>query len=117
MCRRTNKFRHSEWSPLLRSYANRVLKALCRLKLVPVPKDIEVEIYYLTHLEGGRATPAFTGYRPQFYYNDQDWDASHIYPDEEKANPGETVRAFLAATPTIQCSLASNAKALSVVLL
>ena len=62
---------------------------------MPVPKDIEAEIYFLTAEEGGRSTPAFTGYRPQFFYNNQDWDASHIYPDVEVANPGETVRAYL----------------------
>ena len=62
---------------------------------MPVPKDIEAEIYFLTAEEGGRSTPAFTGYRPQFYYDEQDWDASHIYPDVEVANPGETVRAYL----------------------
>jgi len=62
---------------------------------MPVPKDIEAEIYFLTPEEDGRFTPAFTGYRPQFYYNDQGWDASHIYPDVEVANPGETVRAYL----------------------
>ena len=62
---------------------------------MPVPKDIEAEIHFLTAEEGGRPTPAFTGYRPQFYYNEQDWDASHIYPDVEVAKPGETVRAYL----------------------
>ncbi|GAB1259293.1 hypothetical protein NBRC116494_37960 [Aurantivibrio plasticivorans] len=62
---------------------------------MPVPRDIEAEIYFLTKEEGGRSSPAFTGYRPQFYYNNQDWDASHIYPDVEVANPGETVRAYL----------------------
>lgn len=60
-----------------------------------VPNDIEAEIYFLTPEEGGRSTPARTGYRPQFYYNEQDWDASHIYPDVEAAKPGETVRAYL----------------------
>lgn len=62
---------------------------------MPVHKDIEAEIYFLTTEEGGRSTPAFTGYRPQFHYNEQDWDASHIYPDVEVVNPGETVRAYL----------------------
>lgn len=60
-----------------------------------VPRNIEAEIYFLTPKEGGRSTPAFTGYRPQFYYNGKDWDASHIYPDVEVVNPGETVRAYL----------------------
>ena len=39
--------------------------------------------------------PAFTGYRPQFYYNGHDWDAPHIYPDVMQVNPGKTVRAYL----------------------
>ena len=68
---------------------------LCSLITMPIPKDIEAEIYFFTAEEGGRSTPAFTGYRPQFYYNDQDWDAAHIYPDAEVVNPGETVRAYL----------------------
>lgn len=62
---------------------------------MPVPKDIETEIYFLTNEEGGRSTPVYTGYRPQFYYNNHDWDASHIYPDVDVANPGDTVRAYL----------------------
>ena len=62
---------------------------------MPVPKDIEAEIYFLTPEEGGRSTPVFTGYRPQFYYNEQDWDASHIYPETDLVKPGETVRAYL----------------------
>lgn len=60
-----------------------------------VPRDIEAKIYFLAPEEGDRFTPAFTGYRPQFYYNDRDWDASHIYPDVDVAKPAETVRAYL----------------------
>jgi len=39
--------------------------------------------------------PAFSGYRPQFYYEGQDWDAEHEYPDANSVVPGQTVRAFL----------------------
>jgi len=60
-----------------------------------VPKDIEAEIYFLSTAEGGRSTPAFTGYRPLFRYNEQDWISSHFYPDVEAAEPGETVRAYI----------------------
>ena len=62
---------------------------------MPIPKDIEAEIYFLTPEEGGRKIPAFDDYRPQFYYNGNDWDARHIYPDVKQVNPGETVRAYL----------------------
>ena len=65
------------------------------LRTMPIPKDIEAEVYFLTSEEGGRTMPAFDGYRPQFYYNESDWDASHIYPDVEQANPGETIRTYL----------------------
>jgi len=61
-----------------------------------IPRDIEVEIYFLMPEEGGRSTPAYNKYRPQFYYNNSDWDAQHEYPDKEKVYPGETVRAYLA---------------------
>lgn len=62
---------------------------------MPVPKDIEATIYFLSPEEGGRKKPAYSGYRPQFYYDDQDWVAAHIYPDVDAAMPGETVRTYL----------------------
>jgi elongation factor Tu len=58
-------------------------------------RDIEVEIYYLPPEHGGRQTPAFTGYRPQFYYRGCDWDAQHEYPDSDPVLPGESVRAYI----------------------
>ena len=57
--------------------------------------DIEVQITFLSTEEGGRRTPARTGYRPQFYYDGKDWDAIHTYPDNELVHPGQSVRAFL----------------------
>lgn len=61
---------------------------------MPIPKDIEVEIYFLRPEEGGRSRPVFNDYRPQFYYNGHDWDARHVYPDVEQVNPGDKVRAY-----------------------
>ena len=56
--------------------------------------DIEVELTYLPAEHGGRASPvAAHGYRPQFYYGTQDWDAEHEYPGREQVSPGETVTA------------------------
>lgn len=60
------------------------------------PRDVEAEIYFLATEEGGRKGPAYTDYRPQFYYDGHDWDAPHEYPDVEQVNPGDTVRAYLA---------------------
>jgi len=35
----------------------------------------EAVITFLRTEEGGRASPVFTGYRPQFFYGGEDWDA------------------------------------------
>lgn len=59
------------------------------------PPDIEAEIRFLTTEEGGRRTPARSGYRPQFYYDGQDWAAHQEYPDVEWVHPGETARTLL----------------------
>jgi elongation factor Tu len=56
--------------------------------------DIEAEIYFLTTEEGGRNTPAISGYRPQFYYDEHDWDAVQDYNVPE-VYPGQTVTARL----------------------
>ncbi len=56
------------------------------------PPDIEAEIYFLTPEEGGRkpATPFFPGYRPQFYYDGNHWDASQDYVGVSQVDPGQT---------------------------
>jgi translation elongation factor EF-Tu-like GTPase len=60
-----------------------------------LPRDVEVEIIFLPAEAGGRQGPAFSGYRPQFHYGGHDWDAIQTYPDVERVNPGDTVRAYL----------------------
>ncbi len=60
------------------------------------PKDIEVEMKFLTAEEGGWRTPALSGYRPQFYYEGMDMDAVHTYIDTEQVLPGQTVRTCVA---------------------
>jgi hypothetical protein len=59
------------------------------------PADIEAEFTFIPTEQGGRQTPAFSGYRPQFFYDEQDWDADQEFPDVESALPGQTVRALL----------------------
>jgi len=61
-----------------------------------LPKDIEVEIEFLRKEQGGRETPACTGYRSQFFYNGNDWDAVHEYIGTETVTPGERVKAYVA---------------------
>jgi translation elongation factor EF-Tu-like GTPase len=59
------------------------------------PPDIEAEITFVRAEDGGRSTPAFSGYRPQFFYDGHDWDADQEFPDVQSALPGQTVRALL----------------------
>ena len=56
-------------------------------------QDIEVVMTFLRTEEGGRKSPAFSGYRPQFYYQGKDWDAQHTCIGVEQVNPGDTVTA------------------------
>ena len=50
------------------------------------------EIYVLTKEEGGRHTPFFNGYRPQFYFRTTDVTGSAVLPkDVEMVMPGDNV--------------------------
>jgi len=52
----------------------------------------EGEIYILTKDEGGRHTPFFTGYRPQFYFRTTDvTGAAHLPEGMEMVMPGDNV--------------------------
>ena len=55
-------------------------------------KEFEAEIYILTKEEGGRHTPFFTGYRPQFYIRTTDVTGEVTLPEgTEMVMPGDTV--------------------------
>lgn len=60
----------------------------------PLP-DIKVQVTFLTHQEGGRRGPVFSGYRPQFFYNGHDWDAVYTFPEREEVPLGVTTTAYL----------------------
>jgi elongation factor Tu len=60
-----------------------------------LPQDIEAVITFLRTEDGGKARPAFSGYRPQFYYQGEDWDARQTYTGVEQVNPGDSVTAQL----------------------
>ncbi|MEX2090814.1 MAG: EF-Tu/IF-2/RF-3 family GTPase, partial [Candidatus Paceibacterota bacterium] len=54
--------------------------------------DFETEIYVLTKEEGGRHTPFFKGYKPQFYFRTTDVTGEVILPEgTEMVMPGDTV--------------------------
>jgi elongation factor Tu len=52
----------------------------------------EAEVYVLTKEEGGRHTPFFNGYRPQFYFRTTDVTGKSELINAEMAMPGDNVR-------------------------
>jgi elongation factor Tu len=54
--------------------------------------DFEAEVYILTKEEGGRHTPFFSGYRPQFYFRTTDvTGAMKLLSGAEMVMPGDNV--------------------------
>ena len=54
--------------------------------------DFEAEVYILSKDEGGRHTPFFTGYKPQFYVRTTDVTGEVTLPEgKEMVMPGDTV--------------------------
>jgi len=71
---------------------------LQRGQVLAAPKSItphtkfEAEVYVLTKEEGGRHTPFFTGYRPQFYFRTTDvTGAAKLLGGAEMVMPGDNV--------------------------
>ncbi|GHT42600.1 elongation factor Tu [Planctomycetales bacterium] len=55
--------------------------------------EFEGEVYVLSKEEGGRATPFFSGYRPQFYFRTTDvTGALTLLGDAEMCMPGDNVK-------------------------
>src|SRR5438105_3529646 len=73
-------------------------EAIERGQVLAAPKSItphakfEAEVYILTKEEGGRHTPFFTGYRPQFYFRTTDvTGAAKLLGGAEMVMPGDNV--------------------------
>ena len=66
---------------------------LCKPKSITPHTKFEGEVYILTKEEGGRHTPFFNNYRPQFYVRTTDVTGSITLPDgTEMVMPGDNVR-------------------------
>ncbi|MCC8165197.1 MAG: elongation factor Tu, partial [Planctomycetes bacterium] len=62
-------------------------------KSIKPHKKFKGEVYVLTADEGGRHTPFFTGYRPQFYFRTTDVTGQALLPDGvEMVMPGDNVQ-------------------------
>jgi translation elongation factor EF-Tu-like GTPase len=65
--------------------------------MLPIPHDIEADVYALAASEGGRRTPFYSGYRPShdFGRNGHLNDGRHEYPDSGQIDLGQTGRALI----------------------
>ena len=80
---------------LLRGIDKKAIKrgmVICKPKSVNPHKKIKAEVYVLSKDEGGRHTPFFNGYRPQFYFRTTDVTGAVKLPEGvEKVMPGDNV--------------------------
>ena len=67
-------------------------QVLCKPKSITPHTKFMSEVYVLKKEEGGRHTPFFTGYRPQFYFRTTDvTGAAHLPEGVEMVMPGDNV--------------------------
>ena len=67
-------------------------QVLCKPKSITPHTKFKSEVYVLKKEEGGRHTPFFTGYRPQFYFRTTDvTGAAHLPEGVEMVMPGDNV--------------------------
>ena len=67
-------------------------QVLAKVGSVKPHTEFEAEVYVLTKEEGGRHTPFFTGYKPQFYIRTTDVTGDVTLPEgTEMVMPGDTI--------------------------
>ncbi len=67
-------------------------QVLCQPGTITPHTEFEAEVYVLSKEEGGRHTPFFTGYKPQFYIRTTDVTGEVTLPEgTEMVMPGDTV--------------------------
>ena len=65
---------------------------ICAPKSVTPHRKFKGSVYILTKEEGGRHTPFFEGYRPQFYFRTTDvTGVAHLPSGREMVMPGDNV--------------------------
>ena len=68
-------------------------QVICKPGSVTPHTEFETEVYILTKEEGGRHTPFFNGYKPQFYIRTTDVTGDATLPaGTEMVMPGDTVK-------------------------
>jgi elongation factor Tu len=65
---------------------------LCKPGSIKPHTKFEAEAYILTKEEGGRHTPFFANYRPQFYFRTTDVTGTVSWRGTEMVMPGDNVK-------------------------
>ena len=69
-------------------------QVLCKPGSIKPHTDFSAEVYVLSKDEGGRHTPFFANYRPQFYFRTTDVTGEVVLPEgTEMVMPGDNVHA------------------------
>src|SRR5437773_2291038 len=65
---------------------------ICKPKSITPHTEFKCEVYVLSKEEGGRHTPFFNKYRPQFYFRTTDVTGEVVLPEgTEMVMPGDNV--------------------------
>src|SRR5687767_598394 len=79
-------------------------QVLCQPKSITPHTQFKAEVYVLKKEEGGRHTPFFNGYRPQFYFRTTDVTANVKLPEGmEMVMPGDNVNIDVELIAPIAC--------------
>jgi elongation factor Tu len=79
-------------------------QVLCKPGSITPHKHFNAKVYVLKKEEGGRHTPFFKGYRPQFYFRTTDVTGDVILPEGvEMVMPGDNVEIEVKLISTIAC--------------
>ncbi|MEL7172976.1 MAG: elongation factor Tu [Pseudomonadota bacterium] len=79
-------------------------QVLCKPGSINPHTNFKAEVYVLKKEEGGRHTPFFKGYRPQFYFRTTDVTGDIILPEGvEMVMPGDNVTIEVKLISTIAC--------------
>lgn len=79
-------------------------QVLCKTGSINPHKNFVAQVYILKKEEGGRHTPFFKGYRPQFYFRTTDVTGSVVLPEGvEMVMPGDNIEIVVELHSTIAC--------------
>ncbi len=82
---------------------------LCKPKSITPHTNFEAEVYVLSKEEGGRHTPFFSGYRPQFYVRTTDVTGNIILPEGvEMVMPGDNIKVVVELIAPIALELGTK---------